>query len=160
TITSPRLGRAVADRVRGFTGSAPELVRRLHLAVIAEGALAVGVLLATSILTSSEPARESYARQPNPIALSGSADDVNVKLDITPGRPGPNQIVAHLDGNVQAPNDVQRVTLRFTNLDDELGTSNFVLPARDDGSYGAVSSNITVDGNWQLEVVVRRRGLD
>jgi copper transport protein len=158
-IYRPGLARAVATRGRGFTGSAPELVRRLHVAVITEAALAIAVLLATSVLTSSEPARESYARKPNPIALSGSAEDVNVRLDVTPGRPGPNEIVAHLDGNVQAPNDVQRVTLRFTNLDDELGTSNLVLPARADGSYGAVSSNITVDGNWQLEVLVRRRGL-
>jgi copper transport protein len=159
-VARPGLARAVAERGRGFTGSAPELVRRLHLAIIAEAALAVGVLLATAMLTSSEPARETYAREPNPIALSGSAGDVQVKLDITPGRPGPNQIIAHLDGNVQAPNDVQRVSMRFTNLDDELGTSNLVLQARDDGSYGAVSSNITVDGTWQLEVIVRRRGMD
>jgi mono/diheme cytochrome c family protein len=61
---------------------------------------------------------------------------------------------------VDPPNDVQRVTVRFTNLDDDLGASNLVLPRRDDGSYGAVSSNITVDGTWQLEVLVRRRGLD
>ncbi|MFN8635641.1 MAG: copper resistance protein CopC [Chloroflexota bacterium] len=159
-VARPGLARAVATRGRGFIGSAPTVVRRLHLAVIAEVALAVGVLLATAVLTSSEPARETYARQPKPVELQGTAEDVGVRLNIAPGRPGPNQIVATLDGHINPPNDVQRVSLRFTNLDDDLGASNLVLNRRDDGTYGAVASNITVDGTWQMEVIVRRRGLD
>jgi copper transport protein len=159
-VARPGLARAVAARGRGITGGAPALVRRLHLAVAAEVALAVGVLLATAVLTSSEPARETYARQPRPVQLSAMAEDVGVHLDIAPGRPGPNQIVARLDGNVAPPNDVLRVAMRFTNLDDDLGASNLILPIREDGTFAAVSSNITVDGTWQLEVIVRRRGLD
>ena len=154
------LAQTVAARGRGITAGAPGLIRRLHLAVVAEVALAIGVLLATALLTSSEPARETYARRPQPVQLAGSAEDVDVRLEIAPGRPGPNQIVARLDGNVAPPNDVLRVSLRFTNLDDDLGASNLVLPAREDGSYGAVSSNIIVDGTWQIEVIARRRGLD
>ena len=42
---------------------------------------------ATAVLTSSEPARETYARQPNPVNLAGTAEDVGVHLEITPGRP-------------------------------------------------------------------------
>jgi copper transport protein len=159
-IARPRLAQTIAARGRGITASAPGVVRRLNLAVIAEAGLAVGVLLATAVLTSSEPARESYARQPRPVELAGSAEDVGVQLQISPGRPGPNQIVARLDGKIDAPNEVQRVTIRFTNLDDELGASNLVLPRQEDGSYGAISNNITVDGTWQLEAIVRRRGLD
>jgi copper transport protein len=159
-IARPRLGRAVSARGRAITANAHTLVRRLHLALVAEVGLAIGVLLATALLTSSEPARETYARQPQPVQLTGSAEDVGVRLEIAPGRPGPNQIVAHLDGNVAPPNDVLRVSIRFTNLDDDLGASNLVLPVREDGSFGAISSNMTVDGTWQLELIVRRRGLD
>lgn len=159
-LVRPRLGRAVAARGRALMAGAPAVVRRLNLAVVAEAGLAVAVLLATGVLTSAEPARETYARQPRPIVLTGTADDVGVRLEITPGRPGPNQMIARLDGNVAPPHDVLRVQVRFTNLDDDLGASLLTLPPREDGSYGAVASNLSVEGTWQLEVIVRRRGLD
>ena len=76
------------------------------------------------------------------------------------GRPGPNEFVAEVTGAVAPPNDVQRVQLRFTNLDDELGSSLLTLTPRDDGRFSAVSTNLTVDGTWQIEMIVRRRGLD
>lgn len=159
-VARPGLIRAVTDLGHDLARRAPALIKRLSWAITAEAGLAIAVLLATAVLTSSEPARESYARQPRPVELSGTAEDVGVKLNITPARPGPNQLTATLDGKITPPNDVQRVTVRFTNLDDELGSSNLVLPAKEDGTFGAVGSNITVDGEWQLEVLVRRRGLD
>jgi len=159
-VARPGLARAVAARGGALATAAGTHVRRLSLAITIEAALGILVLLATGVLTSSEPARETYARQPRPVLLDGTAEDVGVHVKISPGRPGVNEFVATLDGNVQPPNDVQRVTLRFTNLDDELGASNLVLQPRPDGTFGAVGSNVTVDGTWQIETIVRRRGLD
>lgn len=159
-VARPKLGRLLADRQRGLTIAPPPFVRRFNWAIIAEAALAVGVLLATGLLTAVQPAREEYARKIRPIELVGQAEDVGVKLQIAPARPGPNQFVAELSGNVAAPNEVQRVQLRFTNVDDDLGASALVLQPREGGGFAATSTNVTVEGTWQIEVSIRRRGLD
>ncbi|MCC6176982.1 MAG: copper resistance protein CopC [Chloroflexi bacterium] len=159
-VVRPRLAAALRTRGQPLIESTAVLIRRFRLAVLAEVGLAVLVLMATALLTSSEPARETYARQPRPIELRGLADNVAVDLRIAPGRPGPNEVVVRLDGPIAPPNEVQRVSLRVTSLDEDLGASTVVLPQRPDGSYGAVSTNITTDGAWQIEAIVRRRGLE
>jgi mono/diheme cytochrome c family protein len=63
-------------------------------------------------------------------------------------------------GDGRPPPDVQRVTLRFTYLDENLGSGNLVLEPREDGTYGAVGNILSTDGNWQVETIVRRRGRD
>ena len=159
-IARPGFTRLMAGRRHDVASRAPAMVRRFNLAILAEAGLAVGVLLATGILTSVQPAREEYARKVSPVELSAQAENVGVKLQITPARPGPNQFVAELDGAISPPNEVQRLQLRFTNLDDDLGASMLVLQPREDGRYAATSTNLTVDGTWQMEVIIRRRGLD
>jgi copper transport protein len=159
-LVRPGLARHVAAGGGSAATAALDLARRFRLAILAEAILGILVLLATGVLTSSEPARETYARQPRPIELTGTAEDVSIQLQIAPGRPGPNQFVARVDGKIQLPNEVQRITLRFTNIDDDLGASNLVLQPREDGTFAAVGSNVTVDGTWQIETIIRRRGLD
>jgi copper transport protein len=159
-VAKPGLAPLVTGRRRPVTEMAEGLVRRFNLAIVAEAGLALAVLLATGFLTSVQPAREEYARRVQPLELAGQAENVDVKLQVTPARPGPNQFVAELGGAVAPPNEVQRVTLRFTNIDDDLGSSALVLQPRDDGRYAATSTNLTTEGTWQIEVVVRRRGLD
>jgi len=159
-VARPRLLHLVGDRQRGINLPSTNIVRRFNLAIVAEAGLALAVLLATGFLTSVQPAREEYARRVQPVTLTAQAENVGVKLEITPARPGPNQFVAELDGAIAPPNDVQRVQLRFTNLDDDLGASALILQPREDGRFAAVSTNLTVEGTWQIEVIVRRRGLD
>ncbi len=162
-IAKPRLAGLASARRRGRPGRATDgaaPVQRLNKAVVAEAVLAVGVLLATGVLTAVQPAREEYARKVRPVELVGQAEDVGIRLQITPARPGPNQFVAYVEGNIEPPNEVQRIQVRFTNLDDDLGASLLTLTPREEGGFGAVSTNLTVDGTWQLEVAVRRRGLD
>lgn len=159
-VARPGLARLMAGRRHDLAARSTTMLRRFNGAVLAEAGLAVGVLLATAVLASVQPAREEFARKVRPVELAGQAENVGVKLQITPARPGPNQFVAELDGAIAPPNEVQRLQLRFTNLDDDLGASALVLQPRDDGRYAAVSSNMTVDGTWQVEVIIRRRGLD
>ncbi len=160
-VARPRFARAALERGRRLGEYARLLIGRFRLAVAAEAALGVGVLLATAVLTASEPARETYARQPRPIDREGLAEDVGVAMTISPGRPGANTFSVRLDdGSGQPPPDVQRVTLRFTYLDQELGSGNLILQPRDDGSFGATAVNLSTDGNWQLEALVRCRGRD
>ncbi len=158
-LARPRLVSAAAGRRSTLGADVAPLIRRLRWAVAAEAMLGVGVLLATAVLAASEPARETYARQPRPIDLTGEIEDVNTSLNINPGRPGVNTFVMRLDdGTGQPPADVQRVILRFTYLDQDLGSGNLVLARRDDGSYGAVAGNLSTEGTWQVEPILRRRG--
>jgi mono/diheme cytochrome c family protein len=159
-VARPGLARLMAGRRHDVAARSPAMVRRFNRAVLAEAGLAVGVLLVTGMLTSVQPAREEYARRVRPVAFAGQAENVGVTLQITPARPGPNQFVAELDGAIAPPNEVQRLQIRFTNLDDDLGASMLVLQPREDGRYAATSTNLTVDGTWQMEVIIRRRGLD
>ena len=159
-LARPRLLKAAAARGRKLAASGPGLVRRFRWIVAGEATLGVGVLLATAVLTAAEPARETHARQSRPIELAGTAEDVGVELKIAPGRPGANTFEVRVDTVGQSSSEVQRVTLRFTYLDQDLGPGNLVLEPREDGSYGAVGSNLSSDGNWQIETLVRRRGRD
>ncbi len=160
-IVRPRLAAAIAARARRFGPAAARLVQRFRWAVLAEAILGVGVLIATALLTASEPARETYARQPRPIVAVGMAEDIGVNVRIAPGRPGANAFEVRLDdGRGQPPADIQRVTLRFTYLDQDLGSGTLVLEPRGGGAFGAVGSNLSAEGNWQIEAIVRQRGRD
>jgi copper transport protein len=160
-LARPRFAEAAAARGRRIRTGVPTLVPRFRWAVAAEAVLGVGVLLATAVLTASEPARETHARRPRPIELAGLAEDVPVAVRIAPGRPGANAFDVRLVGTDGQPvPDVQRVTLRFTYLDEDLGSGNLVLEPRDAGGYGAVGSHLTTEGHWLLETLVRRRGQD
>ncbi|MDP8922099.1 MAG: CopD family protein [Chloroflexota bacterium] len=157
-VAKPRLAAALG-RNRAAAGDLPGIVRRFRLAIVAEVALGIGVLLATAALTASEPARESYARQPRPVELTGAAEDANVAVRFSPGYTGLNAFdvrVTGPDGSV--PADLQRVTLRFTNLDEDLGSGTVVLERRPDGSFGATVPSLSVAGTWQIEAIIRRRG--
>jgi len=157
-MAKPRIATALM-RGKALAGDLPQLVRRFRLAIAAEAILGVAVLLATGALTASEPARESYARQPRPVELTGAAEDATVYVRFSPGYTGLNAFEARVTGADGAvPTDLQRVTLRFTNLDEDLGSGNVVLERRADGSFGGVIPNMSVPGTWQIEAIVRRRG--
>ena len=158
-VARPRLARAAATRARDLAASLPPVARRFQWAVTAEAALGVAVLLATAVLTATEPARESYARQPRPIELVGAIEDVGVRVLVTPARPGPNTVAVALSGaDGQPPADVQRVAMRFTYLDQDLGSGTLTLERRTDAVYAAIASNLSTEGNWQIDAVLRRRG--
>ena len=159
-LLRPQLAKLLGGRGPGLKAPTEAVSGRLSRAVIIEAGLAVLVILATAVLTAVQPAREEYARKVQPLQLTAQAGDVGVNVGITPARPGPNEFVADITGAVAPPNEVQRVQLRFTNLDDDLGASLLTLTPREDGKFAAVSTNVTVDGTWQIEIIVRRRGLD
>lgn len=152
-MASPALARGAAQRVSLVVPSA----RRLRWSVTAEAILGLLVLLATAALTAAEPARETYARLPRPLTLAGQADDLPLKLVLQPARPGINQFTVQI-GDGPAPPEVQRVSIRFTYLDQEYGSGVLNLERKPDGHFSAIAGSLSTDGNWQLEALVRRRG--
>ncbi len=142
---------------------------RFRFAVSAELALAVFILVATAILTSTSPPgpAQGSAQSVSPIATpvgsavaSQRAGDLNITLWADPGRVGVNDInvtLADVDGDERT---VQRVILRLNYLEQSLGVSEIdASPFHPPVHYVANTSQLSLPGNWEVEVVVRREGL-
>ncbi|MFN0070476.1 MAG: CopD family protein [Chloroflexota bacterium] len=144
-------GRISLDHINALSG-------RLRLTVIVEVALGCLILLATGVLTSVEPGKDIAARQPRPLELSGTADELPTTLLIEPGRIGSNTFTAVITEADGSPaRDVQRAQLRFSYLDQDLGQGTRTMQPAGDGRFVVDGSDLTVSGRWQVELVVRRR---
>jgi mono/diheme cytochrome c family protein len=133
------------------------VVRRLRRTIAGEVALGVAVLTATGVLTSAEPAREVWARAPKPIDVISTADDLQVRLAIEPGRVGDNTYTITIrDSAGRAPSDVQRVQLRFGYVDQALGRGTRIAESTGAGIYQSTASDLSIAGRWQVDVAVRR----
>jgi copper transport protein len=153
----PRFVSALAQRGRSTLEQLNALSRHFRLALAGELALGLVIFIATGVLTSVEPGKDIAARQPRTLELAGTADELPTTLRIDPGRVGPNSFTATVvepDGSPAAT--VQRVQLRFTYLDQDLGQGVRTMQPAGDGRYVIDGSDLSVSGRWQVEVGVRR----
>jgi copper transport protein len=158
----PRLTRAAA-RDPASDGTAGQSGRPLQRAARGEILLGVLVLLTAGWVASLPPARGTYATGAahRPLPLRGQSADLAVGLDVAQPAASAGQLDVLLhDAAGQPVDDAERVDLRVTYLDDELGTRSVTAQPTGAGRYTVRGPYLTLDGNWQAEVVVRRRGLD
>jgi copper transport protein len=134
-------------------------VSRIELSV------AVLVLVATAVLTSSPPPGSVAAAQTpppppaSPLAVEGSdfATSVRIRLQVDPGFPGSNEFTAQVaDFDTDEPVDAERVVLAFGFLGpQEIAPSELDLQPLGDGRYRATGSNLSLDGRWEITVLVQ-----
>jgi copper transport protein len=157
-VLSPR----TADAVRRHTRAAAErlgtLERRFRGVVVAEVLLGVTILGIVGLLTSLEPARDALRAQG--IARNLQADDVHAVLRIAPAEAGVNTFDVALSEGGQPLTDAQRVTLRMSHMQMDMGTTDQRLEPVGDGHYGAQSGALSMAGDWDLKVIVRLAGRD
>ncbi len=156
----PRLARATqgADEA-----GAERSTRAFWRAVSIEAILALVVLLVAGMLTALSPARQVYDQilQSRPLEMTAEAQNLGASLSIAPGRPGFNTFTLALtDGRGAPVTDAERVDLRFTYLDDALGTTTQTATRQGGGNYTAQGPFLGVEGRWQVELLVRRPGQD
>lgn len=122
--------------------------------------LAAGIIGAVGVMTSLSPAQQIGASaSTGPLSLQGIAGSRPVSFGLAPGRPGSNSYVVDVrDPSGQLATNIERVALRFTFLDSDLGVSETVLQKVRDGHFQGSSSDLAVAGRWQTEVVVRPTG--
>ena len=143
------IGQAAAKAPRSSTIS--RLLTRFEFRrrVLAEAALAVGVVAASGLLASGSP---PGSLQPVPVELatSSAASQLTADLGLLPGRAGPNQLIVS-DLAVPAGDELSLVLQR---LDQGGGTASFPLTLGTSGS--AVANGVTLpDGSrWDATVVV------
>jgi copper transport protein len=157
------LGRALRRRA-GWT---PLSLSRLPALVIAESVVGVAVLLAAGLVTSSTPAHHavvlpSIAGKPG--QQTATVDNLDVTFQVTPNQAGRNQMQAQVmdmtPGSQAAP--ILRVMARFTYLGQDVGVTqaDMQLDPQLPMTYQLSGDALSLQGPWQIDVIVRRKGLE
>ena len=129
--------------------------------LLGEAALAILILAAVGLLTSLEPARQVASRELAEERQSLSFSDVvngdTIALEVSPGRVGSNDMVVSLTNRLGEPiTNASDVMVRLVYLGSDLGDDTLAATARGDGSYAREGAQLSIGGNWQAELVVRR----
>ena len=131
------------------------LIRRT---VLGEIAFVVLILLITGILTNLPPSQGTFGTGR---MVRAQAEDLRIILVTNPGEPGFNTLTVYLKDELGRPvTDVQKVILRFSMIEHEMGTTEAVLTALGDGRYAITGSYVSMMGTWHIEAIIRRDGRD
>lgn len=154
----PRIVAAARARIASV---AARVQQRFSLLVRSEALLGLLVIGVTALLVTLPPAAGQVAARPatagRQVQLTQRADDLQIALTISPGRPGLNAFeVALSDAQGRRLTTSAAVTLNFRNEDTDVGVSTLDLQPAGNGMYRAVAGNLGVRGRWSIEMFVRR----
>jgi putative copper export protein/mono/diheme cytochrome c family protein len=146
---SPRLRRIVAREEDDLN-----LVGRFRQVVSTELILSFVVLLCASLLTSLPPAMA--AQSGGGLTASANADDLQLHLEITPGRVGINTFTLQVKKGGQPVTAVKEAMLRMAPRKARLPPTEAQLIAQGDGAYQVSGSYLSLPDTWQVQAIVRR----
>ncbi len=149
----------------------------LRRSVLAEAAVAVVVLVVTTVLTATEPARteeavkaaaagqSADANQPQvltiPFDTGGPHGKGTARLDLDPGRSGSaNELRLRISDPSGKTMDVPEVKVSFTLKAKKLGPLPVVPEHVGEGHWSASGVQLPVPGQWQLSLLVRTSDID
>ncbi|MEJ8649418.1 copper resistance protein CopC [Streptomyces sp. MS1.AVA.3] len=149
----------------------------LRRSVLAEAAVAVVVLVVTTVLTATEPARTEEAvkataggqsatgNQPQvlsiPFDTGGPHGKGTARLDLDPGRSGSaNALRIRISDPSGKAVDVPEVKVSFTQKDKKIGPLPVVPKHVSKGHWRANGVQLPVPGKWQLSLLVRTSDID
>ena len=165
--SSPRMNAfAKSNDKNAGAGSlaAGKLQRTFRKTVRTEALLMVILLLIVGALTSmSPPPSNSPPTAGGAYIHQGQSADLKYRLVINPGKIGENTIeVALTDPNGKPIEGADAVIVRFTMLDMAMGVQEeYLQPAANKpGYYTATGNDLSMAGQWQITLVVRRTGFD
>ena len=161
-VTRPGFRLLVRESGARVLAAAALLTRRFRLAVAGEVALGATVLLLVGFLTVVSPARVLVPPAQSGIVATGTAEDLRVQLRVDPGGAGVNTIAATVrdaDGRPVRPAEgVVQVDFRITLADGSLGEQEARTEHTGAGIYSAWGAWLSLAGDWQVVVLVRRSG--
>jgi hypothetical protein len=89
--------------------------------------------------------------------LKNSVEDVHIVLTVTPGRVGSNHIIVTLTDRRGTPmRNASQVELRLSALEADVGERVLSAAAHGDGTYVLDDVLLSLVGQWQMQLVVRR----
>lgn len=133
--------------------------RGLRRSVRLEALLGVAILLATGLLTSLEPARQVAAREGLGQAqrFRQTVERTTIIFGVEPAHPGRNRLVVELADAVGRPvSNATEVSLALNYWDAALAELPVVARPAGEGRYVAEDVALTLAGNWQASLLVRR----
>lgn len=139
-------------------------LQRLPVLVTAEVGLALCVLLATGLVTASAAPRGAeytVAAEDVPTALSQSVDDLMITLGIKPNRPGRNVFTIFAGSKLRPPAaNIMRVIVRMRHLEQDTGLLEVDADLIEPDRYLVTSNYLSLPGPWEINVIVRRQGVE
>lgn len=155
----PKGGAKRAAAVAEQTRTTPVLLRQFGRAIRVEALLGVAVILAVAFLTGFVPAREAIveARAPKR-EQTIKVNDLTVTLTLAALQPGDNSFDISLKKTQggQPVADAERVALRLTHPEMDMGEAEAIATSRGDGHYVASGPYLSMSGRWDIRVLVRR----
>jgi putative copper export protein len=139
--------------------SGQDAVSRFGKTIKIESLVAIGVLLAASFLTITSPPSHAH-EQPTPSGYSQKAtvDGVEITLNIAPFNVGFNTFSVTLRESGGAPQNINAVFLRLTNMDSGTGPIITTLNRTSNGSYSTTGGFLSQAGTWDIDLIVQMSG--
>jgi copper transport protein len=131
--------------------------------MLIESLLGLGLILLTSLLTASPTAqgREFQPAELVPSTLSQTVEDMFITLTIKPNKPGQNVItVRAISQRKPPPAEIVRVIVRLNYQGQDLGLVSLDAEEIEPNYYLVGGNQLKLAGLWQIDVVVRRDGLE
>jgi len=154
---------AFLKKLGSSSGGMPLEVDGLPRLIMTKVGLSILVLLMTGLITAAPSPRSStFTVDPEeiPNALSQNVDDLVITLGAKPNRPGQNVFTVFAASTRRPdPVEISRVILRFINLDQDIGRESITLEEVGRDRYLIGGNYLRLAGNWQVDVVVRRKGM-
>lgn len=120
-----------------------------------ETALLVVVIAAAGVLTAvAPPAQNSGAAFDETRHVAG----LRLELVLPTALPGRNRYVLRVHDGLRPLTDPEKVVLRFTMVEHDMGESELVTTQRAPGEYVADGSVTAMYGTWKVQAIVRRAG--
>jgi len=142
-VWGPRMRRGVAASAQFWRG------------VVGETTLFVGVLVAAAFLTAfAPPAQANGAAFDETRHVSG----IRIELLTATTLPGRNRFVVRVQQGLVPITGAEKVALRFTMVEHDMGEQELVATERAPGEYVAEGSPTAMLGTWKALVVVRLAG--
>ncbi|MGW2410884.1 copper resistance CopC/CopD family protein [Streptomyces tubercidicus] len=149
----------------------------LRRSVLAEASVAVILLVVTTALTATEPARteaavkatsggqSAEAGRPQtltvPFDTGGPDGKGTARIGLTPGRSGSaNALKLRITDPSGKPMDVPEVKVSFTEKSKKLGPLSVTTRHTGKGQWRASGVQLPVPGKWRLSLVVRTSDID
>ncbi|MDQ2952891.1 MAG: copper resistance protein CopC [Chloroflexota bacterium] len=142
-LWGPRLRRGIAAR--------SGLVRGVWV----ESGLFALVFVATSFLTALAPPAQANAAA---FDQTQRVDGLRIELLAAATNPGRNRFVVRVTQGLAPVTNAERVALRFTMVEHDMGQQELVAAQRAPGEYVAEGSPTAMYGTWKVQAIVRLSG--
>ncbi len=162
-VLHPGLRAFLGKILRRPQGWSPFDRRHLPATILIEAGLGIIVFALAGFLASNPPAntpQDRYIGAAQADSLTQPVDDLLVTLAVRPNRPGQNIIdVRAASTRRPAPAEILRVIVHMTYQGDALGTQSADAALVEAGLYRLGGNYFSIPGPWQIDVVVRRKGI-